>query len=589
MTQKAWPVLGCGAGLRHKHYPVITQEWPKKMDWFEAVSENYMDTGGRPLAVLEKVRQHYPVALHGTALSIGSMDPPSENYLKRLKTLIERINPFIVSDHLCWSGVNGEALHDLLPLPFTEEAIDHVVRHVDEVQNFLGRRILMENVSTYLTYRHSVMPEWEFLTEVAKRSGCGILIDVNNIYVNATNHRFDPLEYLDAIPGEYVGQIHLAGHTDMGKFLFDTHSGRVIPPVWDLYREALKRWGRISTLIEWDEHIPEYSELEDEVEKTRAIYLSFPEEGARHVILSEAKNLEERSFGSSALRMTYDARTNGRKAANEKNPTLKEVELWMRASIVHTKNAKIPQTIEVGLNSQGGDPGEERLSVYAGGYVARIYESLKEVYESLFHLLGDETFSRLAEGYAQTHASQHYNLNLAGVDFPEYVSAHPVAKEFPFLPDLARFEWFVSEAFHAFDGPPLEASRLTALSLEEWDHARLVFQPSAALIHSRWPLLELWKMRNLPKEEWPLDIKRLETNPAWILIGRRGFQVRCEYLTQMQFDFIQSLLAGKTLGEALEALMEEGSEEIPPIAEWFSRWTSDGLIAHCEVHTHQPT
>jgi hypothetical protein len=355
----------------------------------------------------------------------------------------------------------------------------------------------------------------------------------------------------------------------MGKFLFDTHSGRVIPPVWDLYREALKRWGRISTLIEWDEHIPEYSELEDEVEKTRAIYLSFPEEGE-------------------SFKKPVPARTHLRAALDPNAPTLKEVELWMRASIVHTKNAKIPQTIAVELNPQGGEPGRERLSVYAGGYVARIYESLKEVYEALFHLLGDETFSRLAEGYAEIHASQHYNLNLAGVHFPEYLSTHPVTKEFAFLPDLARFEWFVSEAFHAFDGPPLEASRLTALSLEAWDHARLVFQPSAALIHSGWPLLELWKMRNLPKEEWPLDIKHLETNPVWILIGRRGHQVRCEYLTQMQYDFIQSLLAGKTLGEALEALMGEGSEEIPPIAEWFSRWTSDGLIAHCEVHTHQP-
>ncbi len=569
MTQKAWPVLGCGAGLRHKHYPVVTEEWPK-MDWFEAISENYMDTGGRPLAILEKVRQHYPVALHGTALSIGSIDPPNENYLKRLKALIERIDPFIVSDHLCWSGVNGEVLHDLLPLPFTEEAIDHVVRHVDEVQNFLGRRILMENVSTYLTYRHSVIPEWEFLTEVAKRSGCGILIDVNNIYVNAVNHKFDPLEYLEAIPGDYVGQIHLAGHTDMGKFLFDTHSAHVIAPVWNLYREALKRWGRISTLIEWDEHIPEFSELVAEVEKTREIYLSFPDE-------------------SELMQKPVTAGAHHRAISDEKAPTLKEVELWMKSHIVHTKNVRIPQTIEVGLNPQGGDPGEERLSVYAGGYVARIYESLKEVYETIFHLLEDEIFSRLAEGYAETYASQHYNLNFAGRHFAEYLVAQKIMREFPFLADLARFEWFISEAFHAFDAPPLDSSRLSALSLEEWDHARVVFQPSVALVHSSWPLVELWKMRNLAKEEWPLDIKQLKKNPAWILIGRRGLQVRCEFLTQVQYDFIQSLLAGKTLGEALEALMEDGSEEIPPIAEWFSRWTSDGLIAHCEVHSHQNT
>src|SRR3989338_98791 len=209
---------GIGLGLRSQHYPVITSEWPK-VDWFEAISENYMDTGGRPLHILEQVVAHYPIGLHGTALSIGSTDPMNHHYLKRLKQLIQRIDPFIVSDHLGWSGTEGEQLHDLLPLPFTEEAVRHVVSRVKQVQEFLGRPILLENVSTYVTFRHSTMTEWEFLTEAAKRSGCGILLDVNNIYVNSVNHKFDPLEYIKAVPGSRVGQIHLAGHTDRGDFL----------------------------------------------------------------------------------------------------------------------------------------------------------------------------------------------------------------------------------------------------------------------------------------------------------------------------------------------------------------------------------
>ncbi len=265
-----WPSLGCGVGLRAEHYDVITGTWPR-MDWFEAISENFMDSGGSPLRLLEEIRRRYPVTLHGVSLSIGSSDPLNPAYLERLKPLADRIEPAIVSDHLCWTGVDGENLHDLLPLPFTEEAIRHIAGRVEQVQEHLGRRILLENISTYVTYRHSTMPEWEFLTEVAERSGCGILLDLNNIYVNAYNHQFDPRAYLERIPGELVGQFHLAGHTDRGGFLFDTHSAPAIDPVWDLYREALRRWGSVTTLIEWDEEIPPFARLAEEADKARAM------------------------------------------------------------------------------------------------------------------------------------------------------------------------------------------------------------------------------------------------------------------------------------------------------------------------------
>ena len=266
-----WPALGCGVGLRREHFDCVTREWPA-VDWFEAISENFIDSGGRPLHILETVRRRYPVALHGVSLSVGSADPLNETYLARLKALAQRIEPAILSDHLCWTGVDGENLHDLLPLPFTEEAIRHVVARVERVQEFLGRRILLENVSSYVTYRHSTIPEWEFLTEISKRSGCGILLDLNNIYVNSYNHSFDPGRYIDAIPEGSVGQFHLAGHTDMGPYLFDTHSCCVIEPVWRLYRHALKRFGPVATLIEWDMEIPPFSQLQQETQQARLIY-----------------------------------------------------------------------------------------------------------------------------------------------------------------------------------------------------------------------------------------------------------------------------------------------------------------------------
>ena len=263
-------MLGCGVGLRSEHYPFILAEQPK-VDWFEAISENFMDSGGRPLHVLEEVRRRCPVALHGVSLSVGSADPLDKRYLQKLKTLVDRIQPAIVSDHLCWTGVEGENLHDLLPLPFTQEAVRHVAGRARQVQEFLGRRILLENVSSYVTYRHSALPEWEFLAAVARESGCGILLDLNNLYVNSVNHGFDPMEYLRSIPGEFVGQFHLAGHTRMDGFLFDTHSRPVIEPVWNLYQEALKRWGPVATLIEWDEDIPPFEYLAEEAAQARVI------------------------------------------------------------------------------------------------------------------------------------------------------------------------------------------------------------------------------------------------------------------------------------------------------------------------------
>jgi uncharacterized protein (UPF0276 family) len=230
-----------------------------------------MDSAGRPLHILEEVRRRYPVALHGVSLSIGSTDLLDEGYLARLKSLADRIEPVTVSDHLCWTGVGGENLHDLLPLPFTEDVIAHLVPRIQRVQEALGRRILLENVSAYVTYRHSEMPEWEFLAAVARRSGCGILLDINNLYVNAVNHGFDPGEYLARVPGELVGQFHLAGHTDQGAYLFDTHNRPVIPNVWELYRAALTQWGPVSTMIEWDEDIPPFARLAEEAATARRI------------------------------------------------------------------------------------------------------------------------------------------------------------------------------------------------------------------------------------------------------------------------------------------------------------------------------
>jgi uncharacterized protein (UPF0276 family) len=266
----AVPYLGHGVGLRPTHYPRLW-DGTARVDWFEVISENFMIAGGRPLAALERARALAPVVLHGVSLSIGSTDPLDDAYLDALHALAARYEPAWISDHLCWSSVDGRHAHDLLPLPYTEEALDHVVPRVLAVQERLGRQILLENVSSYLTYSHSTISEWEFLGAVAERADCGLLLDVNNVYVSAMNHGFPAATYLAGLPRDRIGQIHLAGHSDMGAYLFDTHDGPVIEAVWDLYRQTVRRFGRVSSLVEWDDRVPDLDVVCAEAARARAV------------------------------------------------------------------------------------------------------------------------------------------------------------------------------------------------------------------------------------------------------------------------------------------------------------------------------
>ncbi len=264
------PSLGFGLGLRTDHYEQIVAEQPP-VDWFEILTENYLVDGGKPLHYLDRIRADYPVVMHGVSLSVGSTDALNTAYLAQLKALADRIEPGWISDHLCWTGVAGQNMHDLLPLPYTEEAIDHVAQRVEQVQEYLGRPILLENVSSYLSWRDSDLPEWEFLTAVAEQADCLILLDVNNIYVSAHNHGFDPQDYLYGIPVERVRQFHLAGHSYNGELIIDTHDHPVPDPVWSLYADAVARFGEVSTMIERDADIPPLPVLLEELDEARRL------------------------------------------------------------------------------------------------------------------------------------------------------------------------------------------------------------------------------------------------------------------------------------------------------------------------------
>lgn len=261
-----------GVGLRPSHYPHLLTQGAGSVQWFEAISENYMDSYGRPRDILRKIRQDHPIALHGVSMSLGSPEGLNPEYLKNLKILIDEIDPFLVSDHLCWSKFGAHYSHDLLPLAYTRETVAEVVQNIQQAQEVLGRPLLIENISAYLQTKNAEFTEWDFLVEICRRSGCRLLLDINNIYVNAKNFNFDPVEYLRAIPADKIGQIHLAGFTDMGTYLFDTHSTVVHEDVWNLFEMKARELTQVPVMIEWDEEVPSFECLENELQKARSVW-----------------------------------------------------------------------------------------------------------------------------------------------------------------------------------------------------------------------------------------------------------------------------------------------------------------------------
>ncbi len=260
--------LGLGVGLRTVHFSHILKHQPE-VDWFEIISENFMDSAGRPRQVLSQIAERYPIVMHGVSLSIGSADPLNRDYLKKLKILAESVNARWVSDHICWTGVAGRNTHDLLPIPYTESTLSHVVKRIQIVQEILERPLVLENPSSYLEFQESTMSEAEFVCRMAEEADCGLLLDVNNVFVSSVNHEFDPVEYVNRIPAERVVQCHLAGHTNCGTHLIDTHNGRVIDPVWNLFQLLHQRTGGVATLLEWDADIPPFPVVHEEVLKAR--------------------------------------------------------------------------------------------------------------------------------------------------------------------------------------------------------------------------------------------------------------------------------------------------------------------------------
>lgn len=554
------PFLGHGVGLRREHYAAILAG-ESAGDWVEAISENYMDVGGRARRILLAVRERYPMTLHGVSLGIGGTDPLDEGYLAALKALADTVEPAFVSDHLCWTGVDGQTSHDLLPLPYTREALAHVVARVAQVQEKLRRPLALENVSSYVGWRASEMPEWEFVAEVARRSGCGLLLDVNNVFVTATNHGLDPRAYLAAMPRESVWQLHLAGPSEAGPLLVDTHDHPVRPEVWELYREAVRLLGEVSTLVEWDDHIPDLAVVRAERDKAAAIAaeelrsappaVPGPATGGR----GRAERSGARAPGASPSRV--EERTAG-------GPGLREAQRLFLGLV--TAPESVPATldargagaraeVEAVFEGDGRMGGEERLDVYANMYFFRLKDVLAEDFARTAAALGEARWHNLVTDYLVARPPTRWSLRWAGEALPEFLRSHPFGAERPWLADLAALERARNEAFQSRDAEPLRPEALLNVHPDVWPTLRFEAPPGTAVVESRWDLAAWWASDG---EGAPREAEGGQT----LLVRRdEDDDVLHEALAADEARAARLLLAGADFADVCEAWAETARDE----------------------------
>jgi hypothetical protein len=573
----ARPYLGHGVGLRRRHYARALRG-ELDVDWVEAISENFFGEGGRPLAVLERVRRDLPVVLHGVSLGIGSPEPPPSDYLDRLRRLIARVEPAWVSDHLCWGHRGGVYSHELLPLPLTEAALDRVVRRVIAVQEALGRRIALENVSSYLTYTADAIPEWEFLAEVSRRADCRILLDLNNILVSAHNHGFDPQEYLAGIPGELVWQFHLARHSDRGAYRFDDHCGAVLPEVWALFEDALRRYGPVSSLVEWDEGVPPWEALRAE-----------QREAARRAaaVLGEAAIPTRPPALGEAIEAARPVARGARELSETTDLNAAQAALWgaLRSeggsAAIRERAPELDRAVAEHIADTAALSRAARLDIYVLSGSWRLREALAHAYPTLAWLLGDARFDSLAARVIRDAPSRDPDLGRFGGGLPRILAATELAGD-PWLVEVASLERAMTELLDAADPPPtLDHAALEAWSPERWPTLRVRPIPALRILDAERDVGVLWSLREAdedPEVAWAAAREGLAPVDAR-LIWRRDYQVFHRPLAAAEAATLRALVAGEPLASALDAALIQAPELAPAtIVAWIRRWLDDRLF-----------
>jgi uncharacterized protein (UPF0276 family) len=548
-----FPALGFGLGLRPQHYPYIFEHCPK-IDWFEIISENFMDTDGKPRRNLARICEHYPIVMHGVAMSIGTADPLNSDYLQKLKKLSHDIKPAWISDHLCWTGIAHKNSHDLLPVPYTEEALHHIVTRIKRVQDFLERPIALENPSTYLEFKTSHIPEAEFIAEMAKQSGCNLLLDVNNVYVTCYNHRLDAQAYIDALPLNRVIQIHLSGHTNKGNHIIDTHDDHVVDGVWSLYKYVVNKAGHTpNTMVEWDDHIPEFPVLFAELEKAK-------------IAAADAKNYaplpnlakQESAYVPNIMTPLVEAQTIMQDAILQGSTHDSNPNAWIRSKEEFTP--------------------ANQLGVYVNAYRYRLYDVTAEDYPVLQHYMGNKKFEKLIWGFVNTVPSTHFNVGRFAVKLPMHVQ-QTLPKD-KFALELCELETAISQLTDPPETTPLTPAHLEGMTPEKM--MELVLHPRKAqqLFAFEYPVNDYYRM--VKEEKYP---KKPKKKKSFLAVFRHEDVLWRMDLEEAEHQLLSILFSGQTIGEALVALPEENA---PQLSEYFSRWMRNGLLSADEYIT-EPT
>ncbi len=545
------PFLGFGLGLRIPHYAHILETRPP-VDFFEIISENFMDTDGRPKRNLAKFRDHYPIIMHGVAMSIGTTDPLNSEYMRKLKALKDEVNPAWISDHLCWTGVAHKNSHDLLPVPYTEEALKHITQRIKDVQDFLECTIALENPSTYLEFKSSEMPESEFIARMAQDSGCHLLLDVNNVYVTCYNHRLDAKAYLDALPLNHVAQIHLSGHSNMGTHIIDTHDAHVVDDVWALYKYVTHKAGRImNTMIEWDDNIPEFGVVFAELEKAKAAakdvhnFAPLPDLAQTHA-----------PYRANIVTALTDAQLTMQNAILRGEDDANEPEAWIKSK-------------------QNFAPADQ-LAVYINGYRYRLYNVTAEDYPVLKHALGNDAFEDMLGDCVNSVHSNHFNIARYSSLVPNFLALHETAT--PFAVEVAQIESAIAQLMDATETTPLTPDHLAGMTPEAVMESKLIPRKALQLFALSYPVNAYYNA--VKAEENPALPQPL---PSFLAVYRHDDIVWRMELEENEYHLLTNLFSGMTVGVALEKTQADrglSDEALPSqLSVWFSRWVRNALLA----------
>ncbi|WP_426110804.1 DUF692 family multinuclear iron-containing protein [Massilia sp. PWRC2] len=530
---------GVGVGLRAPHYREFLQAPQRAVDWLEVHAENYLHLSGWDGHVLQRLRRDYPVSLHGVGLGLGSVHGFSSAHLERLRRLAGRIEPVLISEHLSWSALAEQQLCDLLPLPLARSAFDLLVCRIDQVQQALGRTILLENVSTYVRYHADAMSEAQFLAELARRTGCGVLLDLNNLYVNQCNHGEDALSAIATLarlaPGA-VAEIHLAGHLVTPVALVDHHGAPVCAAVWELYGAALRAFGPTPTLIEWDTDIPALSVLLAEADKARALAAT----------LTDARPVS--TWRTDAAAPAWPSTSTGLAASQRQFA------------------AALRDAAAADISSFAGSQVSQRLAMYRGQQRGTWHKTLAAAFPVLQQLVGDEFFAGASAAFGLAQPPREADLNAFGAAFPDFLANFAPAADYPYLADMGRLEWALHCAYFADDAVAVSALDLAGWTPQRFDDARFVLAPAVTLMAAPWPLASLWHAHH--GGPWPSTMAASE---QWV-VARPRWQATLTPLTLASLAALRSVQQGTTMGVAIDAALalDAGFDLGAALAQWLS-------------------